>query len=234
VDSNSSFKGDIFGNNGPIALIRRTFNCLIMVLCHPPKSNPNDILGHTSIAGNTDMILQTKFDDEHRQKHLITLSCERNKDGPEGMVAYFKIDPEGVPVPLRVASAEGLERPLGLQRRDPHADKSSFIRQHCAEGGNFEFDRGISNLELAKRLTPRGSMTDVEYDDAVKAESKSLSNIQQKLVGKGAITHYDNLTKKDIPTGGTKPEWRWFASLHSRPNADFMAQMMDENAGRMR
>jgi hypothetical protein len=108
IESNAKEMGDILGSNGAVGKIRKALNCLVVVLCHPPKSfnsrsDGYDISGHGSIIGNTDMILRVVYDKDTR---IVAVRCMRNKDGPEDHEIWFKIPAEGIPVPEQIAKPE--------------------------------------------------------------------------------------------------------------------------------
>jgi hypothetical protein len=215
IDSNTSFKGDIFGHAGPVAAFRRAWDCLVIVNCHPPKNNPRDILGHTSIVGNTDMVLILEYD---RECGIITMTVERNKDGPEGGELYFQVDPEGLPVPKRISADALPDKPLGLQPRNFDLDEAMLVRHVLAENDLIDFDAGIGNRQLAELIVPKGDLPEMiaSWPDRVRDKTKHLANVQQKKVLPGKGSPYDDLTGRGAPFGKTKPERRWW-DMGGRP-----------------
>jgi hypothetical protein len=161
------------------------------------------------------MVLILDFD---RATGIITMTVERNKDGPEGGELYFRVDPKRLPVPKRISTGELPDRPLGLQPRNFEVDEAMLIRHALAENDLFEFDAGLSNRQLAELIVPKGDLpeTIASWPERVRDMTKHLANVQQKKVLPGKGSRYDNLTGRGIPFGKTKPEWRWW-DMSGRP-----------------
>jgi hypothetical protein len=198
VDSNSSLKGDIFGYSGPLGAMRQAWDSLVIMNCHPPKSNPRDILGHSSIVGNTDAVLINEYD---RDAGLITVTVERYKHGPEGGKLYFKVDPTQLPVPRMIPESEVPEKSgSGDEYDKPSFDSNEAlgIRTVLSEYDLTSREMKINNRRMAELLTPQGGTGDMQktWKQRVEKKLKQLKNIQTNKVGKPGCP-FTELTEQD-------------------------------------
>jgi hypothetical protein len=211
IDMNSSAFADLLAQAGPIRKIRKAFNCIVIVLCHPPKHNANTVSGNSGIEDNSDMILEVDYD----HKGTITETVSRYKNGPEGTQFFYSVDPNEVPVPTRIACpAEIHDHKLGIQPRDFEHDETSAIR-HILAPDHIDWDTRLTNRQMAEALCPRGQdESDGEWDQRVEKKKKHLKNVQQKVVDDpNRHSLYDDLTGWE----GTvkRREWGWWDSKYS-------------------
>ena len=205
--------GDLLGNTGPVMKIRRTFDCVVIVLAHPPEANPRKVLGHSSQTNNTEMVLLVECDKEN-DPTLITAEVIRSKDGPEGVELFYRVDPTTVPVPQRIEKPDehAPEHKLGRQPEDPDMIFACVIRHKLAERDHTTFDTGLANRQLAELLTPKGDTPEdiTTWSSRVSRMKKRLENIQVKKVLAPEKSPYDDLTCRGNLYGKTQIVWRWF------------------------
>lgn len=214
VDSNSSFMGDIMGNFGAVATIRKAFNCNVIVLGHPPEGNPNKVLGHTSIVDNTQTVVLVEYDHDS----MVTCTVMRNKDGPEGQKFYYRVDPNNIPVPKLIPKNEEPANDTssdGKGKPSPEYIEAMKIRHILGELGINDFDIGFTNNQLAEVMVPQGHDSDSirERTGKVSEMAKHLSNTQQKKINVEKPSPYDDLASRSLPFGKKRAEWRWYDLL---------------------
>ena len=215
IDSNSKLMGDLLGTNGPIGKIRKAFGCLVIILCHPPKSGgeanfDSDISGHGSIIGNTDVILGMFY---KKREHLVTATIQRNKDGPENLKLWFKIPETGIPVPELTDDPEKQKETCGMQKRNYQQDEASQIRQILRFHKNHaELTReffGLTNRQMAEQLykLTHNSVPDNEDKETwIDNKITKLEKVQQHL-HKDYNEPYRNLCCFVLK--GQRKVWSW-------------------------
>lgn len=220
IDSNNKEMGDILSNSGPVAAIRKAFNALVIVLAHPPKSakitDGGDISGHGSIVGNTDTLAVTRYD---KDKRIVTLTMERNKNGPEGLVLWFNIPEHGFPVPEQLADDPFAGQEEVEKRRDHDHEQAAMIRGILLLKMAGDFDSGFTNSQMAELLYDREPWIDtklpkvgpdgvaVSRDEWVQSKAKELSNVQQRKMQNGSP--YSGLVQSQIKGKLTVRKWCW-------------------------
>ena len=195
IDSNNKEMGDILGNTGPVATIKKVFNALVIVLAHPPKSakigDAADISGHGSIVGNTDTLAVTRYD---RDKRIVTLTMERNKNGPEGLQIWFNIPEFGFPVPEQLMEDPFVGQDEVKQKGDYHQEHASLIRGICflKVASPDDWESMFTNRQMAQLLWdkewehPQCPKAGADQDTWVTAKEKELSNIQSRKLQDGS------------------------------------------------
>jgi hypothetical protein len=214
VETNSSAMGDLLGQDGPVRKIRDAFDCVVIVLCHPPGSNPTKVAGHTSIEDNSEEVLLVEFDPAKNPQ--ITVTVQRYKDGPEGDYFLYRIDPEGVPVPKRVPKEEMPAKTYaGVQPRDIERDEAGMIAVYLADRSILDFEAGLPTRKIAIKLVGErpAAMSGAEYEERLNKKIKHLQNVLTKKLADDAASFYDGLASKENPHGKTKPEWRWWLDM---------------------
>jgi hypothetical protein len=219
IDSNNKEMGDVLSNSGPVAAIRKEFNALVIVLAHPPKSakitDGGDISGHGSIVGNTDTLAVTRYD---KEKRIVTLTMERNKNGPEGLELWFNIPEYGFPVPEQLAEDPFAGKEEVEKRRDHDQEQAAMIRGILLLKVAADFDSGFSNKQMAELLYDRESWIDaklpkivdgvaVSREEWVQSKAKELSNVQQRKMQNGSP--YSGLVQSQIKGKLTVRKWCW-------------------------
>jgi hypothetical protein len=207
--------GDILGPFGPIAKIRKAFDCIVLLVSHPPAGNERRVAGVDAQVNNTDELLLVSYD----HKGTITVEVERYKDGQEGRKLYYQVDPNSVPVPRRIeAPIEEDEHNLGLQKRNLDRDLACQIRYNLAEAKFDNPDANFSSMELAKRITPLGD----DYDWRWKSMMKKLENVIDRQVKGDEPSDFDDLAHNVSAT--KRASWRWYVdddiSTASGPSLD--------------
>jgi hypothetical protein len=208
IDMSSSAFADLLAQGGPIRKIRKAFDCIVIVLCHPPKNNANTVSGSGGIEDNSDMIVEVEYD----HKGTITETITRYKNGPVGTQFFYQVDPLAVPVPTRIEMPTQVEdHKLGIQPRNFEMDETCLIR-HILAPEHIDFETGLTNRKMAEELCGRGpDESGAEWEERVLQKVKHLKNIQQKVVDDpNRHSLYDELTGwEGTPKRRT---WKWWDS----------------------
>jgi Primase C terminal 2 (PriCT-2)/AAA domain len=217
LESNDKAMGDLLGNSGPVAAIRRTFDALVIVLAHPPKTarlTDEDISGHGSIIGNTDAIAGSKYDKKQR---IVTWEMKRNKNGPEGLKLWFSIPEYGFPIPEQLSEDPYGDPEEAQKVQDYDSAQASVIRGILALAVADDYETGFTNRQMAEKLWASQAWDDPnkpktgDKDEWVSAKEKELSNCQQRKMQ--AESPYFNMTRCIVKGKMTFRRWCWTGEM---------------------
>jgi hypothetical protein len=203
-DENSSIVSGYLTANGPVGGIRDAFKCLVLIVAHSGKDPSRGIRGHSGFGGNPDVILEVTSDDSG----AIQVHAEKIKDGAQNFDVHWKVEPTGVPVPVRIGKAE-YEALIGSRQGAVDKDPFLFRQQELIDQRRGTFDSGYPEPYFADMLIPplkEGATAEEEANrrTAVEREYNSLKCSHNKP------RYHGVLCDQRVPVGGTKMQWRWF------------------------
>jgi hypothetical protein len=220
-DENSSQVGAMLTDNGAAGYIKRAWNCLVLIVAHQGKDKSKGVRGHSGLMANVDFLLETDAD---KDRHVIKLHVEKMRDAPDGFDVYYRYEPTGVPVPVKISPSEYAKLtaqaapteetlPVGLR-------VTSFLRLN----GHHTWQGGIETPALAAALTeqelgPRPGETGepgvADWDTARVDWRKALGNAKRTSAWAKACT------AERIQDGGEKEILRWFSGPPREDEPEF-------------
>lgn len=216
TDENAKAMSDILSDNGAAGAIKHRWRSLVLCVSHEGKDRSKGIRGHSGQYGNVDIVLNVAKH-EHNEC-AIKIECKKMRDGErEGGKAFYKVEPSGVPVPVRITEGEYREMTRDADgRHHVHADQDEIIVRRLLRHHGYDSDwaHGCDDATLARLWTENdrgerpGELGDdgvAEWDDEYDDHLKCLQNAanQNKVWARG-------MWDKHRTRGGTVKVRHWF------------------------
>lgn len=207
-DENSSITAGMLTDNGTVGLIKRTWNCTVILIAHAGKDATRGVRGTSGFEGNVDFLIEVEADKKHG---AITTTLKKMRDGYDGFAVHWKYDtsPATVPVPVRIDEAEWASLTAEAPR-DETTPVGLVVRSFLHTHGHHNWLTGVEPKELALFLTEQehGSRP-VDIDEAAFWDTsrgkwlKALHNNKNKSWAK-------ECHDEQVPVGGGDMTLRWF------------------------
>ena len=209
-DENSSITASHLTDNGTVGLIKRAWNCTVILVAHAGKDASKGVRGTSGFEGNVDFIL---LNEANKKCGAIKTTVTKMRDGYDGFSVYWKYDtdPSTVPVPAKIDEAE-YTRLTTPQDRDETAPIGMIIQSYLRLNGHYDWLSGIELPALAEAMTiqEHGQRSDDVNDAAAWDTSKmkwrkALNNNKNKAWAK-------KCWDERVPPGGNEKGMtlRWF------------------------
>jgi hypothetical protein len=147
--------------------------------------------------------------DANKAAGAVKVTVEKMRDGRDGFSIYFKVPPQGspeVPVPVKITEAEYVALVKAAPKADDDQSLKLSIRLALAEANARSFGGGLTNRMLAERLVGREPRDDDEarrqWLTECERRHKTLRNARRSPWSR-------ELGSEEVPSGGTRLEWRW-------------------------
>lgn len=220
-DENSSITASYLTDNGPCGMIKRAWNCTVILIAHSGKDATKGVRGTSGFEGNVDFIL---FVEANKKAATVKLHVDKMRDGYDGFDTWwaYDSDPLKVPVPEKISEVEYMKRVASsIVPKDTKNIIGMSVLSWLRLNGHHDWATGIETPDLATGMTlaerggkPEDVVEAAEWDTTRADWIKSLNNAKTKEWGKKA-------TKEKIQPGGTKMILRWF----SKPPEDQEVEM---------
>lgn len=203
VDENAKAMSDILSGNGAAGAIRRAWNALVICVSHSGMDETRGIRGHSGQYGNVDFVLHIAKD--KNQPDAIKLRCEKMRDGErEGREAFYRVEPIGVPVPVRIT--EGEWRDLTRTASEGMQSDTERLARYVLMADDIRtWERGLSTEALADRITALaiGPCPGSPGEPGVQRWMDKRKTVGESL-------------RRAVSSLGAKNEKRWAAALCER------------------
>jgi hypothetical protein len=122
-------------------------------IAHMGKDKSKGVRGHSGFGGNADFIVEIDADKTARKAKVpegVSVTLDKLRDGEDHFSIYYKIEPGGVPVPIKISEAEFKELRGATKEAEPEGSTDerlvrNVLQQHEAYGRG----RGFTDHQLA-------------------------------------------------------------------------------------
>jgi len=211
VDENAKVMGDFLADNGPVGQIKRRFRCLVLVIAHSGKDGDRGIRGSSAQTGNADTVLHVTA---NKDTGGIRVHVDKQRDGPDGLDVYYKVEKIGVPVPVRISENEG-KRLMAGGNGDEEAFLAAIVT-HLTMQKAMSHKSGLDDRQLARLFMgdePRDPDDLAAWQTRLNDTTASLREKHHKAAnGKARTKAVWNLGSFAAPHGASHSEqnvWRW-------------------------
>jgi hypothetical protein len=201
-------------------MIRRAFNCAVILIAHAGKDATRGVKGSSGFEDNADVV---ELVEAFKPHGVIRCTVKKMRDAPDDVVTYYRVNPHGVPVPIKIAERE-FNAAMGMKVTTIQDGKQSRILAAIHQRKSKDHASGLANHELAGQMTHMlGSMRQWEYnptslnrgDAGIDGYERWVDQFHSDLQ---AVRNACKPTKewsrgyyaRQTPNGGTDPELRWF------------------------
>lgn len=198
LDENSSQLSGLLTGNGPVGTLMREFGCLVLIVAHMGKDETRGIRGHSGIEGNVDGVIDVKRPGEGM---AIELFVRKMKDAPDKFSVYYKVEPEGVPVPIKISKAE-FDKLTAKEKFGPGESPEAIRAILMEQNAKTHSTSNICDMDLARLIFPRDSFPgdNTLYNAHIKKVRDRLA--QRHIANAKILGTTEAVSDK-------KNEWRW-------------------------
>ena len=203
-DTNTDIAASYLSDNGPVGIIRREWNCVVILIAHAGKDASRGVKGSSGFEDNADVV---ELVEAFKDTRTIRTTLTKMRDAPEDVITYWKYNETGVPVPEPITKAE-FDRSASkdLDTSPIGSMVKSYLRLH----GHHARSQGLLSAELADAMTeqehgarPEDVVEQADWDTSKAKWLRALVNAKKK-------SWYKECTSETIEPGGTKMILRWF------------------------
>jgi hypothetical protein len=220
-DTNTDIAASYLADNGPCGMIRRAFNCAVILVAHAGKDVSKGVKGSSGYEDNADVVELVEAD---KKAGCIRCTVKKMRDAPEDIVTYYRIEPSGVPVPVKITEAEFLRLTKSGDGNAPADNKQQRIISAIHRTKAHDHNRGLTDMVIAGEMTHAwGARLDWDYNPIAlnKADAGTEgyeqwadqyhSDLQAvRNAHKAGVAWSKEYYALRTPNGGTDPEGRWF------------------------